>query len=96
MWGANIMAICATNPSEIRHCLSVLLLYGASYFLFAPLHALIVLCAWTAYGVEKQESPKAEGCLLRAATRVICAETLVFWCLYWSMILEVVPLHMRV
>jgi hypothetical protein len=96
VWGANIVAICAANPNEVRHCLSVLALYSATYFLFAPLHALILLCAWTAYGAERQESPKAESCALRAVVRVLCAETVVFWGLYWGMVLEVVPLHMRV
>ncbi len=96
LWGANILAICAANPNELRHGLSVLALYAATYFLFAPLHALIMMCAWTAYGAERTESPKAEGCALRAVVRVVCAETLMFWGLYWGMVLDIVPLHMRV
>ena len=96
VWGANLLAICATNMSEVRHCLAVLLLYSATYFLFAPLHALILLCAWTAYTLEKGDSPLSEGSAARAAVRIACAETVVFWALYWGMVLELLPLHMRV
>ncbi len=96
VWGLNLLAIFAANSSEARHCLSILLLYAATYFLFAPLHALILLCAWTAYGLEKGDSPLSEGIAARAAVRVVFVETLVFWGLYWGMVLELVPLQMRV
>ena len=95
VWGANMFAILAANPNEVRHCLGVLTLYSATYFLFAPLHAFILLCVWMAYGLERQESPGSEGCAFRAAIRLVCAETVVFWALYWGMILDVIPLHVR-
>lgn len=96
VWGVNLLAICATNISEVRHCLAVLVLYAATYFLFAPLHVLILLCVWTAYSLERGESAQADGCAVRAAVRMVCAETLVFWALYWGMVFEILPLHMRV
>ncbi|MCR4297013.1 MAG: hypothetical protein NUW21_15895 [Elusimicrobia bacterium] len=96
VWGVNFLAIGAANFNEIRHCAAVLALYSATYFLFAPLHALIVLCVWLAYGLERGDSPLSEGGLNRAAVRLICVETLMFWALYWGMVLEYLPLHMRV
>ncbi len=96
VWGLNLLAICAANLSEVRHCLAVLVLYSATYFLFAPLHALILLCVWMAYGLERGDSPLSGGTAARAAVRLVCAETLMFWALYWGMVLEFVPLHMRV
>jgi hypothetical protein len=96
VWGINLLAICAANLSEVRHCLSVLILYSATYFLFAPLHVLILLCVWMAYGLERGDSPLSDGTASRAAVRLFCAETLMFWALYWGMVLEFVPLHMRV
>ena len=94
VWGANLMAILAANPNEVKHCLGVLTVYSATYFLFAPLHALILLCVWTAYGLDRA-GIAADGALWRALTRLFCAETLVFWALYWGMVLDVVPLHVR-
>jgi len=96
LWGLNLIAICAANASEFRHCLAVLVLYAATYFLFAPLHALIMLCVWTAYGLERGDSPLSEGTAGRAAVRLVLAETLMFWALYWGMMFEILPLHMRV
>lgn len=96
LWGLNLVAICAANLNEVKHCLAVLTLYAATYFLFAPLHALILLCIWMAYGLERGDSPLTEGTAARAATRLVFVETLMFWALYWGMVLEVVPLHMRV
>lgn len=96
IWGVNLLAICASNFNEVRHCLAVLILYAATYFLFAPLHALILLCVWTAYKLESGDSPLAEGCAVRAAARALAAETVVFWALYWGMVFELLPLHMRV
>ncbi len=96
VWGLNLLAICAANFNEVRHCLSILLLYAATYFLFAPLHALIVMCVWMAYGLEKGDSPLSDGVALRAASRMLMAETLMFWALYWGMMFEILPLHMRV
>ena len=37
VWGANLFAICAANPTEEKHGLGVLTVYSATYFLFAPL-----------------------------------------------------------
>ena len=96
VWGINLVAICAANATEIKHCLAVLGLYSATYFLFAPLHILILLLVWTAYGLERGDSPLSEGTAARAAGRLLIAETLMFWVLYWGMMFEVVPLHMRV
>lgn len=96
VWGVNLLAICAANLNEVRHCLAVLLLYAATYFLFVPLHALIVLCVWTAYGLERGDSPLSDGTAARAAVRLVSVETVMFWALYWAMVLEIVPLHMRV
>ncbi|MEK7233739.1 MAG: hypothetical protein AAB268_07980 [Elusimicrobiota bacterium] len=96
MWGLNLLAICAVNLSEIQHCLSVLILYAATYFLFAPLHVLILMCVWMAYGLERGDSPLSAGAAARAASHLFCVETMMFWALYWGMMLEVVPLHMRV
>ena len=96
VWGVNLLAICATNANEIRHCLAVLVLYSATFFLFAPLHALILGCVWTAYVLERGDAPLSDGCAARAAVRMICAETLVFWGLYWGMVFELLPLHFRV
>ena len=96
VWGLNLLAICAANLNEVRHCLAVLILYSATYFLFAPLHALILLCVWMVYGLERSDSPLSDGTAVRAAVRLCCVETLVFWALYWGMVLEFVPLHMRV
>jgi len=96
VWGLNLLAIFAANFSEVRHCLAVLILYAATYFLFAPLHALILLCVWMAYGLERGDAPLSEGIALRAAGRLVLVETLMFWALYWGMVLEFVPLHMRV
>ncbi|PIR19500.1 MAG: hypothetical protein COV48_01640 [Elusimicrobia bacterium CG11_big_fil_rev_8_21_14_0_20_64_6] len=96
LWGINLLAICAANSTEVRHCLAVLTLYAATYFLFAPLHALILLCVWMAYGLERGDSPLSEGTAARAAVRLVCAETLMFWGLYWGMVLELLPLHLRV
>ncbi len=94
VWGANLMAIVAANPNEVKHCLGVLTVYSATYFLFAPLHALILLCVWTAYGLDRAGSA-ADGALWRAVSRLFCAETVVFWALYWGMVLDVVPLQVR-
>lgn len=96
LWGVNLVAIFAANLNEARHCLAVLALYAATYFLFAPLHALILLCVWTAYGIERGESALSDGIARRAALRLFCAETLLFWGVYWGMVLEIVPLHLRV
>ena len=96
VWCLNLLALCAANMNEVRHCLAVLILYAATYFLFAPLHALIVMCIWMAYGLERSDSPLSEGGAMRAAVRLLSIETLVFWTLYWGMVLEFVPLHMRV
>ncbi len=96
VWGINLVAICAANATEIKHCIAVLALYSATYFLFAPLHILILLLVWTAYGLEREDSPLSEGTAARAAVRLFLAETLMFWVLYWGMMFEVVPLHMRV
>lgn len=96
VWGLNLVAIFAANASEVRHCLSVLILYAATYFLFAPLHALILLCVWMAYSLDRGDSPLSEGTAGRAAVRLVLAETLMFWALYWGMVLEILPLHMRV
>jgi hypothetical protein len=96
VWGLNLLAICAANLNEVRHCLAVLILYSATYFLFAPLHALILLCVWMAYGLERGDSPLSEGTATRAAIRLFFAETLMFWALYWGMMFEILPLHMRV
>lgn len=96
VWGLNLLAICAANLSEVRHCLSVLILYSATYFLFAPLHVLILLCVWMAYGLERGDSPLSGGTAARAAVRLCCAETLMFWVLYWGTMLEFVPLQMGV
>lgn len=96
VWGLNLLAICAANFSEVRHCVAVLILYAATYFLFAPLHALILLCVWITYGLERGDSPLSDGTAARAAVRVFYAETLMFWALYWGMVLEFVPLHFRV
>jgi len=96
VWGLNLLAICAGNFTEVRHCIAVLILYAATYFLFAPLHALILLCVWMAYGLERGDSPLSAGTATRAAVRLVCAETLMFWALYWGMVLEFVPLHFRV
>lgn len=96
VWGINLLAICASNFNEVRHCLAVLILYSATYFLFAPLHVLILLCVWMAYALERRDSPMTDDCAVRAAVRMFCAETLMFWALYWGMVFELVPLHMRV
>ena len=96
VWGLNLVALCAANATEVRHCLAVLALYAATYFLFAPLHALIMLCVWTAYGLERGDSPLSDGTAARAAVRLVLAETLVFWTLYWGMMFEILPLHLRV
>ena len=95
VWGVNLIAIVAANPNEMKHGLGILTLYSATYFLFAPLHALMLLCVWMADGLELQESPNSCGGALRAGLRLLCAETIVFWALYWGMILDVVPLHMH-
>lgn len=96
VWGVNLLAICASNINEVRHCLAVLILYSATYFLFAPLHVLILMCVWTAYSLERGDSPLSSDCATRAAVRMVCAETVLFWALYWGMVFELVPLHMRV
>ncbi len=96
VWGLNLVAICAANASEVRHCLAVLVMYAATYFLFAPLHALLFLCVWTVYALERGDSPLSEGTALRAAVRLFFAETVIFWALYWGMTLEILPLHFRV
>jgi hypothetical protein len=95
VWGLNLLAICAANHNEVKHCLGILVLYSATYFLFAPLHVLILLCVWTAYGLERGDSPLSEGCAFRAAVRLLCAETIVYWALYWGMVFEILPLYMR-
>ena len=95
-WGINLMAICAANAGEIKHCLAVLGLYAGTYFLFAPLHMLIMLCVWTAYGLERGDSPLSEGTAARATVRLFFAETFIFWALYWGMVSELLPLHLRV
>lgn len=96
MWGLNLLALFAANLNEVRHCLSVLILYAATYFLFAPLHALILMCVWLAYGLERGDSPLSGDIAVRAAIRLVSVETVLFWALYWGMVLEFVPLHMRV
>lgn len=95
VWSANLLAICVANFNEVKHCLGVLILFSATYFLFVPLHALIVLCVWTAYGLERGDSPLSDGTAARAAMRLISAETVMFWALYWGMVFELVPLQMR-
>ena len=90
-WGANLALICALNPHELRHCLSLLLLYAAVYFLFlAPLHALFAAGAWAAH--RARHALSAAG----AVERLFAAESAVFWLLYWAMMLELVPLNLRV
>ncbi|UPT75257.1 MAG: hypothetical protein M0D55_06025 [Elusimicrobiota bacterium] len=98
MWGLNLAAVVAAGAASfgafgaaVGHCLGILLLYSATFFLFAPLHVLIALCVWTAYCLDAG----GDGALRRAAVRLFSAETLVFWALYWGMILEFVPLHLR-
>ena len=71
MWGLNLLAICAVNLSEIQHCLSVLILYAATYFLFAPLHVLILMCVWMAYGLERGDSPLSAGAGAGGLTSVL-------------------------
>ncbi len=96
LWGMNLLAICAANFNEIKHCIAVLLLYSATYFLFVPLHAVIFLVVWTAYGLERGDASPTDGVAVRAAVRLLSVETVMFWALYWGMMLELVPLHLRV
>ena len=76
VWGLNLLALCAANFNEIKHCFSVLLLYSATYFLFAPLHALIVMCVWMAYSLERGDSPLSGGTAARAAIRLVSSSEL--------------------
>jgi len=101
VWGLNLAAVVAAGVTPvgalgaaIGHCLGILLLYSATYFLFAPLHALIALCVWTAYCVDSAAHGR-EGALRLAVLRLVGAESVVYWALYWSMVLELVPLHLR-
>lgn len=95
-WVMNLAAVCGLNVGDVGHCLGILVLYSAAYFLFAPLHALMVLCGWFSYLMDKSESAGIDSVALRAAGRVILAETLAFWLIYWGMVLDFVPLHLRI
>ena len=89
-WGANICLIWALNPHDVTHCASILLLFTAVYFLFlAPVHALLAGIVWAAHRVTRDTPAEA-------AERWLTAESFVFWLLYWGMVLEFVPLHLRV
>ena len=94
LWGGNFLVVCGLNPTDVGHCIGVLILYAAAYFLFAPLHGAILLGVWTAYGLDRASSTE-DGAFWRAVQRLFTAESLVFWAVYWGMILEVVPLHIR-
>ena len=96
VWGINLLAICVANLNEVRHCLAVLILYAVTYFLLAPLHAVILLGVGMAYGIERRDPPLTHDTAVRAAERIFCVETLVFWVLYWGMVLGFVPLYMSV
>lgn len=95
-WLLNLATVCGLNMGDVRHCLGVLILYSAAFFLFAPLHILMVLCGWASYCLERSTSAGIDAIAQRAAGRVALAETLVFWLIYWGMVLEVVPLNIRI
>lgn len=99
-WCLNLAAVVAAGASSfgalgaaVGHCLGILILYSAAFFLFAPLHVLVALCVWTAYCLDRSGS--GDGALRRAFLRLFTAETLLFWALYWGMVLDFVPLNLR-
>lgn len=95
-WGVNLLAACALNLRELGHALGVLLVFSATFFLVAaPLHLLLALSAWALYRAECASSA-ANGAPYRACARVVCAETVLFWAMYWGMVLNVVPLQIKI
>ena len=100
-WFVNLLAAVAAGAAPfgafgaaVGHCLGILILYGAAYFLFAPLHVLVVLCVWMSYCLDRSGS-SSEGALRRAFLRLFATETLLFWALYWGMVMDFVPLQLR-
>lgn len=88
-WCGNLAAIYALHPHDVLHCASVLLLYSAVFFLFfMPLHALLAAAALGTLA--------AGASRLAAAPRWLFAESVAYWALYWGVMLQFVPLHLRV
>lgn len=94
-WGVNLCCAAACNMSELGYAAGVLLVFTATFFLFAsPLHAALAMCVWILYRLESRAAAPGQA-VSRACSRLICAESLAFWALYWGMAFDLVPLHIR-
>ncbi len=94
-WFVNLVLAGIFNLRELGHAAGELLVFGAIFFLVAaPLHVMLVLYTWSRRRAEL-ELRVERGAAQRAATSVICAESLLFWTAYWGMILGYVPLHIQ-
>ena len=94
-WCANLALACVFNLRELGHAMGELLVFGAIFFLVAaPVHAMLLLYAWSRRRAET-ELRAVPGAGQRAAAGVICAESLLFWTAYWGMILGFVPLQIQ-
>lgn len=94
-WGVNLCCAAACNLGELGYAAGVMLVFSATFFLFAsPLHAVLAMCAWVLYRQECRAVVPAQAAG-RACARLFCAESLVFWALYWGMALDLAPLHIR-
>jgi hypothetical protein len=93
-WGANLLAAAAVNLHALPHGLGVLLVFAATFFLFAaPVHLLLGLSSWAAYCCERARGEAAAS--RRAALRLFFAESALFWAAYWAMLAGALPLTIR-
>ena len=94
VWGLNLACAAACNARELGHAAGVLLVFAATWFLFAaPIHAALAVVTWTLYRLECRARP--DGAAHRACLCLLCAESALFWGLYWAMACGIFPLNIR-